>query len=63
MSEGSTVEAEVIRLRQSIETQMRRRILSAQDRRSERILESRIQDERRVHAEKNIEVVSRVIKA
>ena len=58
MSEGSTVEAEVIRLRQSIETQMRRRILSAQDRRSERILESRIQDERRVHAEKNIEVVS-----
>ncbi len=63
MSEGSTVEAEVIRLRQSIETQMRRRILSAQDRRSERILESRIQDERRLHAEKNIEVVSRVIKA
>ncbi len=63
MKEGTTGEAEVIRLRQSIETQMRRRILSAQDRRSERILESRIQDERRVHAEKNIEVVSRVIKA
>ena len=42
MSEDTTVEAEVIRLRQSIETQMRRRILSAQDRRSERILESRI---------------------
>ncbi len=63
MSEDTTIEAEVIRLRQSIETQMRRRILSAQDRRSERILESRIQDERRVHAEKNIEVVSRVIKA
>ena len=29
MSKGTTVEAEVIRLRQSIETQMRRRILEA----------------------------------
>ncbi len=29
MKEGTTVEAEVIRLRQSIETQMRRRILEA----------------------------------
>ncbi len=31
--------------------------LSGRDRRSERILESRIRDESRVHAEKNIEVV------
>ena len=29
MSEGTTIEAEVIRLRQGIETQMRRRILEA----------------------------------